>query len=45
MEQNSKLILQVSKAAVGYGKEVVLRDVSLEVFENDFVYFLSVNAI
>lgn len=43
MKQNSKLILKVSKAAVGYGKEVVLRDVSLDVFENDFIGIIGPN--
>lgn len=43
MSQNSKLILKVSNVTVGYGKEVVLRNVSLDIFENDFIGIIGPN--
>lgn len=39
----SKLILQVNDATVGYGKDVILRNVSLEIFENDFIGIIGPN--
>lgn len=43
MSQDSKLILKVSDVTVGYGKEVVLRNVSLDIFENDFIGIIGPN--
>ncbi|MGE0078518.1 MAG: metal ABC transporter ATP-binding protein [Bacteroidales bacterium] len=43
MSQDSKLILKVSDVTVGYGKEVILRNVSLDISENDFIGIIGPN--
>lgn len=43
MNKIPKLILQVSNASAGYGKELVLRDVSLEIYDNDFIGIIGPN--
>lgn len=43
MDEKMNPIVQVSNVTAGYGSEVVLRDVSLTIFENDFIGIVGPN--